>query len=78
MSFSIILPCFNIHIAGIPLTRVWRLKLFLKHKLLVKISIIMDFVKQIVPTTNMPSTATKLAYCCLAKASPLLRLLASR
>ena len=38
----------------------------------------MDLVKRIVPTTNMPSTATKLSYCCFAKALPLLRLPASR
>jgi len=55
-----------------------RLKLFLKHKLLVKSSINIDFVKQIVPTTNMPATATKLTYCRVAKALPLLRLQARR
>jgi hypothetical protein len=78
MSFSIILPCLNIHLAGMPLTRVWRLKLFLKHKLLVKTSIINDVVKQFVPTTNKSLTATKLTQCRLAKALPLLRLAIGR
>ena len=45
------------HLAGIPLTRVLRLKLKCKHKLLVKTSISNDFVKQFVPSTNMPLKA---------------------
>ena len=51
---------------------------FFQYKLLVIASLINDFVKQIVPTTNMPSTATMLAQSCFSKALPLLRLPASR